>query len=251
MSILYSGRPEFTITKEDFNQGIRRLEALVFDDHIRTGLVQLFNERIFHLIDDARPLVVKVYSCCRLKADLFGRCTGSFRGVPRFDRISVKGKRSSGRRGEPYFSELMCLCSLLWPNKEIENVAVVHWFEDVSTIRDWVDEEHSRTDGDLARDDVLELETTHRPLFDRLDVNVIGQKKLTDGHHRLNRRYVTWQVDIEAVQCYDVINIDRLYKPEHLIRDRKLMDDEGLQSVPAWYVQDTRTYYTNLPKKMI
>ena len=184
----------------------------------------------------------------RLKGDLFGRCTPSFRGEPRFDRISVEneGLRTRALKGEPYYGELRCLCALVWPGKPIQNVAVVRWFEDVCDIKDWVYEENEEN----VPAETVALRARLGPLFDQLDNTIPGNASITDGRYRLGRRYVCWQVRLETTTPYSVININKLYKPEHLIRDRKLLG-ENLLGEPAWYVQNAITYYSNLPQKMI
>lgn len=212
----------------------------VSNDTIRSGINQIYNERIHHLEEEDRPTQILIYGSCRLQAELFGRATGSFRKKVRFDRVSVQRITSGKKKGEPYYAELHCLCAIYWrAPRAIENVAVVRWFEDVSEIKEWVFD-------DKAREDAKALAESHGPLFDQLDYSIPGNGFATDGHLRLGRRYVTYRPRIRGSQPYSIIPISRLYKPEHLLRDRKLIDADK-NNLPAWLVQNTKTYYTNLP----
>ena len=216
------------------------LKYIVPNDQIRAGINQIYNEKIHHLEEGKRPTQILVYSSCRLKAELFGRASASFRGKPRFDHVSIQGKRTGTRRGEPYYAELQCLCEIFWrPPIPVEKVVVIRWFEDVSEIKEWIFR-------DKAYPDIQALGESHGPLFDQIDYNIIGNEFATDGHHRLGRRYVTWKPRVIGSQPYAIIPLNRLYKPEHLVRDRKLID-VNYNNLPAWLVQNTKTYYTNLP----
>ena len=44
---------------------------------------------------------------------------------------------------------------------------------------------------------------------------------------------------------YGILSIDTLFKPEHILQDRQLLDDKECE-YPCFYVQNTITYFSNL-----
>ena len=220
------------------------LEQLFPDLKSQHALKALYNQRLITLPPLQRPRKVMVYSSCRLRAGLFARSTHSFRGQARHDYVSLT---EDVPKKANQIVELGCLCALYYPNVVMPtNVAVVLHYDDVRTLKNYAD---STPDAVLAH----KINTIYSPVFERiqcLQSLPVGEpflNPLTDGRLLLGRRYITERPRNLGVgnPSFSVLPVQRLFKPEHILRDLKLYDNKDIV-VKAYYVQNTRTYYSNL-----
>ena len=233
----FAGEPLFKLTMADFTTA--KLNSLIMNKELLVGVTQLYAQKLSTLETYDQPTNIIIYGSCRLKNDLIIHCTPSFRSESRFDRVSIVTEYKEGDL--EWFGEVRCLALLIYDNEEQnEKVAVIKWFEDVATVANIL------LRGDRSTATSKELLTFHLPVINRIDPNVPFQSTLTDGFHRLGRRYLTWLPRCEDCIPFSVYPITDVVKPEHLLVDRKLLCENNDPKAHGWYVQNTYTYFSNV-----
>ena len=245
---IFVDNPLATLTMTDFVE--TRLADIFPHKKSQRALIALYNQLLITTPVASQPRKIVVYSSCRLRAGLFARSTPCFRKEPRYDYVSLT---QSTFNTPNEITELGCLCAIYHPHViQPTNVAVVLHYDDVRSLQNVVVAKTNSTNvSQITVGNSLNvkyasvfdrIQRVHRPLegapyFD----------PLTDGRLRLGRRYVTERPRDLGSQhmAFSIIPINRIFKPEHILRDLKLHDNKKVE-VQAYYVQNTRTYYSNL-----
>ena len=191
-----------------------------------------------------------LYHSVRLVNDLMGHCTKMFKGRARYDRVSiesVRARKRAGVGGYVGFGEIHALAAIIWPSKTEkprEKLTIVRYFEEVSVVQDWIKENiHFERTHSFYQD----LQDKYVLNFDRINPRLFPL--LTDGNTRLGRPYLMYQPDkMCSTGSFGILDLETLWKPEHLLHDRELMDDSE-SITPNFYVQNTYTYFSNVSLK--
>ena len=227
------------------------LKAKVPDPFISNAVLHLYTTRFLRL--KKKPFKIQIFTSVRLINDLFARCSPNFKGKPRYDRVSIESAqryKRAGLGGEIWFGEIHCLVKIIWPrdfHKVNESLVVVRYIEEVARVRDWVRAKRPHLSF-VENFFFNELEIKYKKKFDRINIMKPNGKrtKLTDGKLRLGRPYLMWQPnEMFGSDPYGILSIDTLFKPEHILQDRQLLDDKECE-YPCFYVQNTITYFSNL-----
>ena len=97
----------FTILRKKLNNNTKSF----------TGVFQLYQAYFQGKPEDEWPTKLIIYKSLKTKRNLMVHCDPSFRGVPRYDRVSIKGTtvEEQGNKPKIIFAEVYCFVRIIWP----------------------------------------------------------------------------------------------------------------------------------------